>query len=205
VGGDFYDVFPRSTNEWALVVGDVSGKGAEAAAITALARYTLRAAAMEPGPPSQALARLNTTMMADGASQFATVVLAYVATNGAGGLDIRLSLGGHPQPLVVRRDGEVVASGAFGSVLGVIDDPSLEDSTLSLGPSDAMLLYTDGATEAGPREAPLGEQGLSALLARLARHDAQEIVERMEQAVVEAQKGDPRDDIALLALSVERG
>src|SRR3954471_2146896 len=95
VGGDFYDVFPRSAPTWGLVVGDVSGRGAEAAAVTALARYTLRAAAMDDAPPSHALRRLNTAMRAhDESEQFATAALAHVSTAGDGAIQVRLSLAG---------------------------------------------------------------------------------------------------------------
>ena len=98
-------MFARSAGEWALVVGDVSGKGAEAAAATALARYTLRAAALEPVAASEALRRLNTMMLADDSSQFATVVLAYVSAADGGGMAARVALGGHPPPLILRADG----------------------------------------------------------------------------------------------------
>jgi PAS domain S-box-containing protein len=204
VGGDFYDVFPRSATDWALVVGDVSGKGAEAAAITALARYTLRAAAMEEGPPSHALRRLNDAMLADGSTQFATVVLAYIAAAPGGGLRVRLALGGHPPPLVLRADGELEAPGTFGVLLGTLDDPPVFDTEFALRPGDLMLLYTDGVTEAGPRDAPLGQRGLTNLLATLGDRAPEQIVDAVEQAVVSAQAGEPRDDIALLALTVER-
>jgi serine phosphatase RsbU (regulator of sigma subunit)/PAS domain-containing protein len=202
VGGDFYDVFPRSASEWALVVGDVSGKGAEAAAITALARYTLRAAAMGEDAPSAALRRLNDAMIKDGSSQFATVVLAYVSAAAEGGLHVRMALGGHPPPLVLRAGGEIEAPGAFGALLGMIEDAPLRDSEFALHPNDLMLLYTDGVTEAGSREAPFGQRGLSALIASLAGRTPEQIVDAVEQAVVAAQPGEPRDDIALLALTV---
>jgi serine phosphatase RsbU (regulator of sigma subunit) len=203
VGGDFYDVFPRSATDWALVVGDVSGKGAEAAAITALARYTLRAAAMEDAPPSHALRRLNDAMVKDGASQFATVVLAYISAAPDGGLHVRLALGGHPPPLVLRADGELEAPGTFGVVLGMLDEAPVFDTELRLAPGDLMLLYTDGVTEAGPRDAPFGQRGLSNLVATIADRAPEQIVDAVEQAVVNAQSGEPRDDIALLALTVQ--
>jgi serine phosphatase RsbU (regulator of sigma subunit) len=202
VGGDFYDVFPRSETDWALVVGDVSGKGAEAAAITALARYTLRAAAMEHGPPSAALRRLNDAMLKDGSSQFATVVLAYVSAAPGGGLRVRMALGGHPPPLVLRADGSIEAPGAFGALLGMLEEAPVYDSEFALHPGDLMLLYTDGVTEAGPRDAPFGQGGLSALVRGLAERTPEQIVDAVEQAVVGAQAGEPRDDIALLALTV---
>jgi serine phosphatase RsbU (regulator of sigma subunit)/PAS domain-containing protein len=204
VGGDFYDVFPRSETEWALVVGDVSGKGAEAAAITALARYSLRTAAMEEGAPSAALRRLNQAMVSDGSTQFATVVLAYISAAEGGGLDVRVALGGHPPPLVLRTDGRIDAPGTYGVLLGMLDDPHLHDRSFTLGDGDAMLLYTDGVTEAGARDLPLGEHGLRDLLRALPERDPEHIVDAVEQAVVGAQAGEPRDDIALLALTVNR-
>jgi serine phosphatase RsbU (regulator of sigma subunit) len=203
VGGDFYDVFPRSSTDWALVVGDVSGKGAEAAAITALARYTLRAAAMGESTPSAALRRLNDALLNDGSSQFATVVLAYVSAAEDGGLRVRMALGGHPPPLVLRASGEIDAPGSFGVLLGMLDDPPLHDSEFAVHQHDLMLLYTDGVTEAGPRDAPFGQRGLSALLGGLGGRTPEEIVDAIEQAVVSAQPGEPRDDIALLALTVK--
>jgi serine phosphatase RsbU (regulator of sigma subunit) len=205
VGGDFYDVFPRSATEWALVVGDVSGKGAEAAAVTALARYTLRAAVLDETSPSDALRRLNAAMLADRSGQFATVVLAYVAEAAGGALAIRLALGGHPPPLVVRAAGEVEPIGEFGTVLGVLDRLVLADAAATIGRGDAILLYTDGVTEAGPRDATIGQSGLSALLRRVAGASPHGIVDAVEAAVVGAQVGEPRDDVALLALGIPRG
>jgi serine phosphatase RsbU (regulator of sigma subunit) len=202
VGGDFYDVFPRSETDWALVVGDVSGKGAEAAAITALARHTLRAAAMEEGAPSAALRRLNDAMLKDGSSQFATVVLAYVSAAPDGGLRVRMALGGHPPPLLLRADGAIEAPGDFGVLLGMLEDATVHDAEFALHPHDLMLLYTDGVTEAGARDAPLGQRGLTALIRGLAGRTPEQIVDAVEQAVVAAQPGEPRDDIALLALTV---
>ncbi len=96
VGGDFYDVFPRSSEEWAMVVGDVSGKGPEAAAVTALARYTLRAGALDDDAPEKALRRLNVAMRThDESAQFATAALAYLSTAGDGA-DQRPPLAGRP-------------------------------------------------------------------------------------------------------------
>jgi serine phosphatase RsbU (regulator of sigma subunit) len=202
VGGDFYDVFPRSPTEWALVVGDVSGKGAEAAAVTALARYTLRAAALDAIPPSGALRRLNTLMLDDDTSQFATVALAYFSKAGPSEVDVRLSLAGHPAAAVVRRNGDVEMAGRFGMMVGLRADPVLHDVGVRIGAGDVLLLYTDGVTEAGPRGRPLGEQGIATVLRDLAGASPQAIVDAVEQAAVAAQPGEPRDDIALLAISM---
>jgi serine phosphatase RsbU (regulator of sigma subunit) len=201
VGGDFYDVFQRSATEWALVVGDVSGKGAEAAAVTALARYTLRAAALEDAPPSVALQRLNAAMLYDDTSQFATVVVAYLSSGPSGSIDLRLALAGHPAPAVVRRDGRVEMVGRYGLMAGLGRDFDVHDVDVRLEDGDVLLLYTDGVTEAGARSAPFGEPGLVAVLERLAGQTPQAVVDAVEEAVVAAQPGDPRDDIALLAIS----
>jgi PAS domain S-box-containing protein len=206
VGGDFYDVFARSESEWALVVGDVSGKGAEAAAITALARYTLRAAALDPGPPSLALQRLNQAMLAhDDSSQFATVVLAYAAAGPDGGMEVRLALGGHPPALLVRAGRAAVEPlGAYGTILGATADAALRDVVVQLAPGDVLVLYTDGVTEAGSRTEPFGQAGLERLLLRVAGEPPDVVVGAVEQAVVDAQPGEPRDDLAVVALSVAR-
>jgi PAS domain S-box-containing protein len=202
VGGDFYDVFQRSAVEWALVVGDVSGKGAEAAAVTALARYTLRAAALEEGPPSSALRRLNTALLYDDTSQFATVVIAYLSAATGDGLDVRIALAGHPAPALLRRDGGVEMVGRFGTMAGIGAEIDVHDVAVRLAADDVLLLYTDGVTEAGARHAPFGERGLVSVLTGLAGHTPQAVVDAVERAVVAAQPGDPRDDIALLAISM---
>jgi PAS domain S-box-containing protein len=205
VGGDFYDVFQRSSTEWALVVGDVSGKGAEAAAVTALARYTLRAAALEDAPPSGALQRLNTAMLYDDTSQFATVVVAYLSSGPDNSIDLRLALAGHPPPAVVRRDGTVEMVGQFGTMAGLRPDIAVHDVDVRLAADDVLLLYTDGVTEAGPRRTPFGEAGLVSVLSGMGGHTPQAVVDAVERAVVAAQPGDPRDDIALLAICPSAG
>jgi PAS domain S-box-containing protein len=202
VGGDFYDVFPRSGAEWAMVVGDVSGKGAEAAAITALARYTLRAGALDDDRPAQALQRLNAAMLADDTSQFATAVLAYVSAADGDAMRVRLALAGHPPALVIGRDGVVQSAGTFGTMLGLRQDAPMHDTELVLRRGDVLLLYTDGVTEAGPRTSPFGTHGFEELLSTLAGQEPQSVVDAVERAVVDAQDGHPRDDIALLALAL---
>jgi serine phosphatase RsbU (regulator of sigma subunit) len=203
VGGDFYDVFPRSSAEWAMVVGDVSGKGPEAAAVTALARYTLRAGALDDDAPEKALRRLNVAMRAhDESAQFATAALAYLATAGDGRIAVRLTLAGHPPAMVVRHDGTVASAGTYGDMLALDEDPTFRESRILLDPGDVLLLYTDGVTEAGPRSRPFGEFGFAELLGTLAGESPQAVVDAVEAAVVEAHEGEPRDDIALLALGL---
>ena len=176
VGGDFYDVFAALGAEWALVVGDVSGKGAEAAAITALARYTLRAAALDDGPPSVALRRLNQAMLAhDDSSQFATVVLAYARPPAAdGGMDVRCALGGHPPALVAaRRRARRGAGRVRDDARRYAPTPRCTTSTSASRRGDVLVLYTDGVTEAGPRDAAVRRRrGSRELLARTRRRGA---------------------------------
>jgi serine phosphatase RsbU (regulator of sigma subunit) len=139
----------------------------------------------------------------DDSSQFATVVLAYVAAGANGGMAIRLALGGHPPPLILRaRQASVEAVGAFGTVLGATAGAVLSDVAVTLAPGDVLVLYTDGVTEAGSRARPFGQDGLERLLLQLAGEPPDVIVGAVEQAVVDAQPGEPRDDIAVVALSV---
>jgi PAS domain S-box-containing protein len=200
VGGDFYDVFQRADAEWALVVGDVSGKGAGGAAVTALARYTLRAVCPEDTPPSGALRRLNSATLTSATSEFITVALAYVGPGDGGGLTARVALAGHPPPVVRRLDGRVERIGTAGTLVGAFPDPRLSDTEVRLAPGELMLMFTDGVTEAGLSGGRLGEDGLAALVAELAIDDPDRLVAAVEAAAVRAQPGEPRDDIALLAV-----
>jgi PAS domain S-box-containing protein len=200
VGGDFYDVFTCADGEWALVVGDVSGKGAGGAAITALARYTLRAVCPDIDSPAAALRRLNAATLASATSEFITVALAYVSAAPGGGLCARVALAGHPPPVLRRADGRTERAGETGTLIGAFSDPSLADCTVTLAAGDLMLLFTDGVTEAGPPGARLGEDGLVELVAGERAEHPDRLLDAVERAAVDAQPGDPRDDIALLAV-----
>ena len=206
VGGDFYDLFDTGDANWAVVMGDVCGKGARAAALTALARYTLRAAAMREERPSDVLSTLNDALVrqrADG--QFCTVAFARLERNGAG-TRITVASGGHPLPLVLRADGRVDAVGTPGSLLGIMPDPHLRDDSVCLEPGDAVVLYTDGVTDARAPERVLSPADLAGLLHECAGLDAAAIADRLEGAAIAPAGGDssaePRDDVAILVLRV---
>jgi PAS domain S-box-containing protein len=202
VGGDFYDLFATHGEDWAVMVGDVCGKGAEAAAITALARYTLRAGAMHEDTPSRALALLNETLLRHGGEgEFCTVVHAALH-RAAAGATVTLASGGHPLPLVLHPDGRVESVGEAGTVLGVVPDPRLSDVAVNLGPGDALVLYTDGVTEARANGKMFGREGLADLLAGCAGLDAAAIAARIEAEAVAIEQGEPRDDIAVVVLKV---
>jgi serine phosphatase RsbU (regulator of sigma subunit)/PAS domain-containing protein len=204
VGGDFYDVFERPDGRWAFEIGDVSGKGAEAAAVTALARHTVRTAALQPAAPVELLATLNEALLVQRAgSEFCTVCLASLELKPGGGAVLRLSLGGHPPALVLRADGRVEAVGTPGTLLGMFPDPRLQEEEVVLSRGDTVLLYTDGVTEAGAAGGEIGDAGLTAILARLHGLAPDEIVDAVEKAAVDAQAGHSRDDIALVAFSID--
>jgi PAS domain S-box-containing protein len=203
VGGDFYDVFERRDGGWAFEIGDVSGKGAEAAAVTALARHTVRTASLQPASPKSLLETLNDALLVQRAgSEFCTVCLARLSLE-PGLRRLTVALGGHPPALVLRADGSVEPIGEPGTLLGVFADPDLREVDVDLEPGDTVLLYTDGVTEAGPTGAEIGDEGLAQLLGSLNGLGPEAIVDAIEQAAVDIQDGQPRDDIALVAFAID--
>ncbi len=213
VGGDFYDLFEAGTGaagggSWGAVIGDVSGKGAEAAAVLALARYTIRAAAMHRSRPSVILADLNEAMLRhaheQGDQKFCTVAYARLEPDAAGGgADICVSLGGHPAPMLLCADGEVRRAGYPGRAVGVFDEPRLTDQESRLNPGDTLVLFTDGVTEArSPGGDFFGEERLAALLRSSTGLDAPSLAARIEGAVLDFQEDGERDDIAILVLRI---
>jgi len=203
VGGDFYDVFPTGRDEeWAFAIGDVCGKGAEAAGVTSLARHTLQAGSVRARRPSVLLALLNETMLRqDTARPFITAVFGVLqADQGRAGATVTLAVGGHPPPYVLRADGTVEAVGRPGSLVGVLDDAEFHDVGLRLAPGDALALYTDGATEARSGDQLFGEGRLRATLEAAAGRPAQEIVTRLIESIRSFQSGTQRDDLALLVI-----
>ncbi|MDQ3992016.1 MAG: SpoIIE family protein phosphatase [Actinomycetota bacterium] len=201
VGGDFYDLFETGDGSWGVVMGDVCGKGADAASLTGLARHTIRAAAMRERTPSGILALLNDAVLRSETDRFATVVVGLLEP-GDGRLRLTLACGGHPLPLIVRADGSVEAAGTPGTLIGVLEELRLTDDTIELGPGDAMLLFTDGVTEELRPGSSLGEGRLGAVLRFCAGQDAEAIVDTIERAAVGAHPEGPRDDMAILALRV---
>ena len=199
VGGDFYDLFATTENHWFAVIGDVCGKGAEAAAVTALARYTIRAAAAQNASPVSILAWVNDAMLREGSSRFCTIAVAHLDRSAAT-TRLTVAAGGHPAPIVLRADGSVETAGAGGTLIGLVDDPRLAETTTGLAPGDAVLLYTDGVTEAeAPRRVWTPEQ-LADLVAGAAGATAQELVDRVANAALTGLQAPPRDDVAMLAL-----
>ena len=203
VGGDFYDLFDTGDTHWAVLIGDVCGKGADAAATTALARYTLRAAAMRERRPSRVLGVLNEALLRQrNDRQFCTVAYATIEVRPYG-VELVVACGGHPAPVVVRRSGRVEQAPCGGTLLGVVPDPELQEAALGLEPGDALVFYTDGVTEARVDGGLFGSDRLITVAGGAAGHAATEIARRIEEAV--AGSGDLRDDLAIVVLRVPDG
>jgi len=203
VGGDFYDLFEVGDGGWALVVGDVCGKGPDAAAVTALARYTIRAAAMQRSYPSHILTLLNEAMLRQRTprADFCTVALGRFDVHGDRTVLV-LASAGHPLPLLLTADGEVRTIGNPGALLGVLEDPDLRDEALELQPDDVVFFYTDGVTEAGAPHRVLDPDALRALVASSKDLGPSELAARIEAEAVSAADGELRDDIAILVARV---
>jgi anti-sigma regulatory factor (Ser/Thr protein kinase) len=185
-----------------VVVGDVCGKGAPAAAVTGLARYTLRAAAMQESRPSRVLAFLNDAIRQQRPTELCSVAFARLELNGAEGARATLSNAGHPLPLVLRSSGEVEPIGWHGTLLGVAPDPDLTDAQVLLRPGDALVLYTDGLTDAYAPKLTVTQADLAAALEPCHGRPPAEIVSEVAEALLTHHEEQPRDDIALLVLGI---
>ena len=200
IGGDFYDLFPTSDQRWGFVLGDVSGKGAQAAAITALARHTVRGAAFYAPDACQVLERLDEAVSArDADGRYLTALFAFVTAR-PGEVIIDLALGGHPQPLVLRADGRLENVGVEGSALGLFPDPSLTQVRVVLTPGDLLVAFSDGVTEARRGNEEYGEDRLRLLLSRLDGLAAQEVAGQIGQASLQFQRDALHDDVAVVVL-----
>jgi phosphoserine phosphatase RsbU/P len=201
VGGDLYDVFPFAPERWAMVVGDVTGKGPEAASLTSLAHYTIRAAsASEPGP-IEVVQRLNEEIVRQTEGlNLMTLMFGELWREGEG-WRLELATGGHPPPLVLRAVGAAELHEPGGMLLGASEEPALGGWSLYLSAGDAIVLYTDGVTEArSPTGEFFGDERLAELGERCARLSAEEIAESITSEVRGFQNGSPRDDMAVLVL-----
>ena len=201
VGGDFYDVFETGRGDWAVVLGDVCGKGAEAAAVTALARYTVRAAAMRSRRPQRVLDALNQAMLLQQAERFCTVVYAGVHRS-RGRSRLTVASAGHPLPVWVGAAGAPSVVGRPGSLLGVLDQPELTETAVDLDRGDAVVFYTDGVVEGRAGSEFYGDRRLCQLVADLRGQPAAAITRAVVEDVVGFQGGSPRDDIAVVVLKV---
>jgi PAS domain S-box-containing protein len=202
VGGDFYDVFEGRESGWVITIGDVSGRGVEAAATTALARHTIRAAAIQATTPAQILSVLNEALRSQ--PQELRLCTAAVGLLQIEDSRARLSLasGGHPLPLHLRPDGRVEPIGRSGTLLGAVPNPELGQQELELSAGDILVFYTDGVSELRIGGGQFGVEELTAVVAGCIDLDATATVECINQAVTDAREREPHDDAAILVLRI---
>jgi sigma-B regulation protein RsbU (phosphoserine phosphatase) len=199
VGGDFYDVFEIGTDDWTFVIGDVCGKGVEAAVVTALARHTLRAAAVRSRRPSAILDTLNQVLLQHQTDRFCTAIVLRVQRAGDR-WQIQASSGGHPLPILIRHGQPPTDLGKPGTLVGILEEPVFINTETTLEPDDALLLYTDGVTEGQRDGTGYGEERLhAAMLAHLG--DAATLCEGVLADALAFQRHAQRDDIAILTLT----
>jgi serine phosphatase RsbU (regulator of sigma subunit) len=200
VGGDFYDVLERDDGRWMLVIGDVCGKGPRAAATTALARHTLRAAALSGQGPAEMLETLHQAIRREDSSESVCTAAIVMMERANGSASLVIALGGHQPPLVIDRRGGAVPVGRPGTLLGAVDPIYVHETAAPLHPGETLLLYTDGVTDAGRSGQRLGEEGLSRLCAEAHGQSLPELLARIKGAALQRAGGSPHDDIMLLAL-----
>ncbi|MFJ8045683.1 PP2C family protein-serine/threonine phosphatase [Kitasatospora sp. NPDC096147] len=205
VGGDFYDVHPASVegDPSLVVLGDVCGKGLEAAVLTGKIRNTLHALLPLARDHERMLDLLNTALLTSQHTRFATVALASAVRRG-GEVDLRLTCGGHPAPLIVRTDGTVEEADTRGSLIGVLPRVFAHSAEVTLAPGEFCVLYTDGITEArgGPLgDTQYGEARLRRALAGCAGMPAEGVVEHVQMLASQWLGGRRHDDMAVVVIA----
>jgi serine phosphatase RsbU (regulator of sigma subunit)/PAS domain-containing protein len=199
VGGDFYDLFAVD-GAWMVVIGDVTGKGPEAAAITALARYTMRTAAVYEESPAGVLERLNAALVVDpDRRQICTVVAARIVCEPDGSVLVNVACGGHPAPFRLH-GGRAEPIAAAGPLLGAFEGGRWPETVVRLGTGESLVLYTDGVTDTRGAAGRFGPERLAGVLAGVTELEADEIANRVDNALLAFEEGPQRDDVALLVL-----
>jgi sigma-B regulation protein RsbU (phosphoserine phosphatase) len=199
VGGDFYDVLEMPDGRWLMVLGDVSGKGVAAAAVTGLVRNVMRVLVREGRTVPEILVRINEELAEQASGRFATLAVAAVD---AGGPIVRAEvyLAGHERPIVVRTSGATEAVGHHGSALGLLPQIKVDSAELVMRPGDTLVFFTDGVTERRRGDELFGLDRTHEVLAPLAGHDADIVAARLRSATIAFSPETPRDDIAILTM-----
>jgi sigma-B regulation protein RsbU (phosphoserine phosphatase) len=203
VGGDFYDVVPLPDGRWLLVIGDVSGKGVQAATVTGLVRDVIRVLVRGGRPLTEVLTTLNETLVERGGGRYCTLALASVGRGAEGMLDVSLHLAGHDRPVLLRADGQVGFVGKGGTALGLLADIASPSMTVGLGPGDALVFYTDGVTERRHGRELFGVDRLLKAAEPLVGYSPEVVAARLRTVTLGFSPEAPRDDIAILVLRNE--
>ena len=203
VGGDFYDVFAIDELQWAVVIGDVCGKGPSAAALTGMARHTIAAAAWHGDDPTAVLTALDRSMKARHTRDFCTAVYGTLTPSGAG-FKFTFACGGHPGPILVRPDGSWTLAGVHGNLIGLGTRFEVTPTTITLTSGDLVVLYTDGITDVRPpyalTESELAERAVHATSQAAS---VETIASRIEADLQDLLPRHLRqDDVALLLLRI---
>ena len=203
MGGDFYDLWEVSPGRWAIAVGDATGTGPEAAALTALVRHSMRALAMAETRPDEVLRTLNALLMQSGlaSERFCTALFGFVTIDG--GVVVDLANAGHPYPWRRGNDGKIEELRVDGSLLGVFDRPDFEARTFELPPGSQLVLFTDGVLEARHDDVFFAAVGVTEVLTS-APSGAEALAATLERAVLDHIGGRPTDDMAIVVLESER-
>ncbi|GGQ16524.1 PAS domain S-box-containing protein [Actinomadura coerulea] len=200
VGGDFYDVF-RTENGWGLVLGDVCGKGEDAAAVTSTARHCVRLASRWKARPGDVLATVNEALLDE--DRFVTAVMASLTLE-TERITVSLGTAGHPPAIVVRADGVIRSASRGGVPLGLFEDFEAGLDTIDLSVGDTLILHSDGVLEAcDMTRQEFGQERLLEALAGHAGKPPEEMLAGVERALLDYCDGDLRDDVSMLALRVE--
>ncbi len=201
ISGDFYDVF-KAGDGWGIAVGDVCGKGQDAAAMTAAARHAIRALSHVHKAPADVLAAANEVLVAeDYDDRFVTASLAFLRQRGHR-VQVQLGSCGHPGPAVVRADGRVEILEGEGLPLGLFPDAEPSQLELELNQGDVLFFYTDGVTEARNADRGFFEDRLADALAAVAGSSAADIVRAVQELVNSFSAGELKDDVTILAVRV---
>lgn len=199
VGGDMYDIIPLPGGGCLAVLGDVAGKGVQAAAVTGIVRVVLRVLIADGKPVTQTLQQLNDLILSQ-SQRYCTMAIAEVRPVRSEDLSVTVYLAGHEQPLVVRRDGSVSTAGVWGTALGVRAHVHCVPETVLLRPGDSIVMFTDGITERRAGKEFYGPDRVSRSAAQLAAHPAGVIADGLVSAVLDFSDDPPQDDITVVAL-----
>jgi serine phosphatase RsbU (regulator of sigma subunit) len=204
VCGDFYDLFQINPQDWVAVIGDVCGKGLSAAVLTGLARHVIRTVAMRDRRPREILRVLNESLLREESvgedARFCTALCVKIRPRLRDAAVVALSSGGHPAPLVLRREGAVETVSCPGLLLGAFQKVDFKDVPIALNPGDALVMFTDGATEARRGSALFTTGRLRDLVGSCRGLGAQVIADEVAREVMGWEDGEVRDDLAILVL-----
>jgi len=204
VGGDFYDVFSAGYGAYILTLGDVCGRGPEAAVVTGLIRHTLRSAALNVRKPGLLVSMANEVLLRDGSGSEGsfTTLLCGILRPRPGSARLSLANAGHPPPILLRTDGTVEIPPNSDTIIGAFEDAQWSSRSLTLHPGDVLVAYTDGITEARREDELFGEERLVAVVLAARDRPTEEIADRIIAAVRAFAGHEPSDDLALIAMRV---